>query len=269
MVKCSYFVTLNTNLKLIKMKKYIFTLLALIAFVGAQAQNGEIIYTDFDPDLTLTQGVNYYDSIKLDIDLDDSYDIWFGLYVELHGFEVPYIATTEGWQLCHATISDTLNSNGLSWVIVDGEGPWNGRYYGLRKNIGEDFYYGWIYLYDGQLKADKNTKAGTLFIDCMAYCTIPNYPLLVGQTSLTEEINETEATAFATVFPNPIKSTFNINGKGLKSAEVINTHGQRVATVQGNGEMLQIDIADLPVGIYFVSITDEEGRKCMRKVVKE
>ena len=32
---------------------------------------------------------------------------------------------------------------------------------------------------------------------------------------------------------------------------------------------MQIDIANLPTGIYFVNITDSEGRKCVRKVVKE
>ena len=36
-----------------------------------------------------------------------------------------------------------------------------------------------------------------------------------------------------------------------------------------HGETLQIDIANLPAGVYFVNIMDEEGRKCVRKVVKE
>ena len=42
-----------------------------------------------------------------------------------------------------------------------------------------------------------------------------------------------------------------------------------MTTVQGKGETLQIDIANLPAGVYFINITDEEGRKCVRKVVKE
>ena len=75
--------------------------------------------------------------------------------------------------------------------------------------------------------------------------------------------------AFATICPNPTNSTFIVTGTNLKSAEVINALGQRVATAEGKGETLQIDIANLPAGVYFVSITDEEGRKCVRKVVKE
>ena len=75
--------------------------------------------------------------------------------------------------------------------------------------------------------------------------------------------------AFATICPNPTNSTFTVMGTNLKFAEVINTFGQRVATARGKGETLQIDISNLPAGVYFVNITDEDGRKCVRKVVKE
>ena len=139
----------------------------------------------------------------------------------------------------------------------------------MRKVVGEDCYYGWLYTYDGQTKNDKGTKAGTLFIDRVAYCTIPNYPLRAGQTSLTEGVNETESTAFTAIYPNPTTGLITITGNDLKQAEVVNALGQRVAKVQGKGEMLQIDIANLPAGVYFVNITDEEGQKCVRKVVKE
>jgi hypothetical protein len=58
-------------------------------------------------------------------------------------------------------------------------------------------------------------------------------------------------------------------GHDLKAAVVFNTLGQQVATATGEGETLQIDIANLPIGVYFVNVTDGEGRKCVRKVVKE
>ena len=71
------------------------------------------------------------------------------------------------------------------------------------------------------------------------------------------------------VSPNPTTGQITITGVGLKTAEVVNTFGQRMVMVQGTGETLQIDIANLPAGVYFVNVTDEEGRKCVRKVVKE
>ena len=82
------------------------------------------------------------------------------------------------------------------------------------------------------------------------------------------DIDEKESMA-CTIHPNPTTGFITINGKDLKAAEVVNTLGQRVATAHGKGDQLTIDIANLPEGIYFVRITDEQGRKCVRKVVKE
>ena len=74
---------------------------------------------------------------------------------------------------------------------------------------------------------------------------------------------------FAIIHPNPTAGLVTVTGKDLRQAEVINMLGQRVATARGKGETLQIDITDLPAGIYFVNVTDAEGRKCVKKVVKE
>ena len=110
---------------------------------------------------------------------------------------------------------------------------------------------------------------GLLCINRMAFCTIPDYPLRLGQTSLTDGIEESEAVVFATIHPNPTTGQVTITGQDLKTAEVFNTLGQKVATARGEGETMQIDLSELPIGVYFVNITDKEGRKCMQKVVKE
>lgn len=91
----------------------------------------------------------------------------------------------------------------------------------------------------------------------------------LGQTSLTECIEENATTAFATLHPNPTTNLVTITGKDLKRAEVFNTLGQRVATAKGEGKRMTVDIGNLPAGVYFVNITDSEGRKCVKKVVKE
>ena len=74
------------------------------------------------------------------------------------------------------------------------------------------------------------------------------------------EEHTTTGDAVVTIYPNPANSMVTITGKNLKSAEVLNVLGQRVATVKGQGETLQIDIANLPTGVYFVNVTDAEGR---------
>ena len=75
--------------------------------------------------------------------------------------------------------------------------------------------------------------------------------------------------AFATIHPNPSTGLVTITGKAIKQAEVLNTLGQRMATAQGEGEQMTVDISTLPAGVYFVNVTDKDGRKCVRKVVKE
>lgn len=89
-----------------------------------------------------------------------------------------------------------------------------------------------------------------------------------GQTSIMK-VEEFGATNFGVIHPNPTTGKVTIIGNDLRLAEVINTIGQCVATVKGEGEQLTLDISNLPAGVYFVNVTDGEGRKCVRKVVKE
>ena len=102
-----------------------------------------------------------------------------------------------------------------------------------------------------------------------AYCNIPNYPLRLGQTSFEWGVKEDNATAFASLYPNPTTGQVTVTGKNLQQIEVVNLLGQCMATVAGDGDVLHIDMANLPKGVYFVNITDAEGRTCVRKVVKE
>ena len=88
-------------------------------------------------------------------------------------------------------------------------------------------------------------------------------------TDMITGLNESMDYDGITVAPNPTNGQVTITGENLRQAEVVNMLGQRVATVAGDGDMLHIDMAKLHSGVYFVNITDSEGRKCVRKVVKE
>ena len=55
----------------------------------------------------------------------------------------------------------------------------------------------------------------------------------------------------------------------MKSAEVFNTLGQKVATAINVSDYITLDISNLPAGIYLVNITDSEGANYVKKVVKE
>ena len=137
---------------------------------------------------------------------------------------------------------------------------------GIRNGIEGEYFYGWMEAY---AVVTYNYDSVWFYLARTAYCTIPNYPLRWGQTSLTDDIVENEATVFATLHPNPTTGQVTIMGNDLKQAEVFNALGQRVATINGEGGQLTMDISKLPAGVYFVNVTDAEGRKCVKKVVKE
>ena len=56
------------------MKKVLFTLAALLSLVSAIAQEGEIIYTDYEPDLHVYTPYPFY-SMDVDLDFDSIPDI--------------------------------------------------------------------------------------------------------------------------------------------------------------------------------------------------
>jgi len=285
------------------MKKRLILIIVLLTCLFASAQEGEIIYIDFEPDLTRDYrepGGDWTNppSLFIDIDQDGTDDIKFtanvgwGHFMELvlssltwpWEFRLPYLLYDEdpavpilgdsiqfGDTIAHITESwaygyrfKCYNHNNEPHPFVS---PNNHYYISIRKKVEERYCYGWV---DANIIiTDDELQHVLLTIFRLAYCTIPDYPLWVGQTSLDWGLEDTEATVFATIHPNPTTGLVIITGKALKQAEVLNTLGQHVAIAQGKGETLQIDIANLPTGIYFVRVMDEEGRKCIRKVVKE
>ena len=69
--------------------------------------------------------------------------------------------------------------------------------------------------------------------------------------------------------PNPTNGLVTVFGENLKQAEVLNMLGRQVLSVQGEGNKIKINMAALPAGIYFVTVTDESGRQFTQKVVKQ
>lgn len=125
-------------------------------------------------------------------------------------------------------------------------------------------------LFGSQLKTQQNTLRHFVFEEMNGASNINQFEFTLSYT--TEPIYlelENQEYVFSTLYPNPTDGFITIAGQGLKSAEVFNTLGQQVATATGEGERLNVDLNGLPAGVYFVTITDKDGRKCVRKVVKE
>lgn len=238
---------------------------------GLSAQQGEIIYTHFDPPMTLQWQFNS-DTLTMDFDRDGSPD--FGIAYIGYPWTPYLISLKPGWEYTINAVGDTLplSSPDRWWRHDDGYISFsNGYTWGIRFVDGENCYYGWAFTDSYSEPNDPGVQYNKMFVAIydMAFCTIPNYPLHWGQTTLTEGFEENETLVFATLHPNPATDIVAIIGNDLKAAEVINALGQRVAVANGRGGRLTVDIGSLPVGVYSVIVTDESGKKCVRKVVKE
>ena len=264
------------------MKKYFITLFALFCFQMAQGQvDNDLVYHEYDPDfwVVVTEG-NHYD---VDIDDDGTPDVKYEVYCGNKSRTYSYVNTINGWENCSYCLypydsyfdnffyglSVTLNDTSLIWgSVCHFEALVQPLVYkvALRYRDGENYYYGWA---EFEEIREAYYSRGRFHVAQTCFCAIPNYPLHWGQTSLTEDIEENAENVFAILFPNPTNGQVTITGQSLKSVEVFNPLGQRVVMVQGEGGQMTVDVSGLPAGLYFVNISDEEGRKCVRKVVKK
>lgn len=154
-------------------------------------------------------------------------------------------------------------------IIVDYGEDVDSAFIGVRKPVEGGYCYGWMRIstkVDNAAYPNNNSKC---YIHDYAFCTDPNYPFRAGQTSFTWGTNVNEMKFLASIYPNPTTGMVAIKGENLRQAEVVNMLGQQVFSKHCKGNELHIDMTALPTGVYFVTITDEEGRKCVRKIVKE
>ena len=276
-----------------KTKLITLTVLLLSAF-AMKAQQGEIIYVD-SPSPRLIGPSLDYSNASYDFDGNETNDIlvriisypWY--YVQAH--------TMGSWQYyqhsvshldCFVSPGDTLSqipdrywlnppetkdgdvSKGGRIIYIDGWESVDSVIIAVRKPVREGYCYGWFRLsvIGDPDNLPENNQLKVIIHD-YAFCTEPNYPLRAGQTSFTWGTNVNEMNPLVSFYPNPTSGLVTIAGDNLRQAEVLNMLGQQVLSVQGEGNELRINMAALPAGVYFVNITDGEGRRCVRKVVKE
>ena len=240
------------------------------------AQQNTILYTDIAPDYSFKFSENNQTVFHTDMDDDGIEDFYFFSLRE-HGFYPTFdivfqikngIGGNARTSICQ--FGDTLTQ--LEYLTA-GETFffWDTipkiKYVAIRFNKDDGHYYGWLELsviWEGTMP----DFFPSLTVKRMAYCTIPDYPLKAGQIDFTWGMTKNKAPAFAFAQPNPTNGTVKIFGENLHQADVFNVLGQQVTTVKGDGESLRIDLNAQPAGIYFINVTDKEGRKCVRKVVK-
>lgn len=68
--------------------------------------------------------------------------------------------------------------------------------------------------------------------------------------------------------PNPTTGRLAIIGEHLDRIEVFNVLGQRVIALPVEADRTIIDLSGQSAGLYFVNVTFQDGKQCVRKVVK-
>ena len=269
----------------------ILTTLAL-SITAAIAQQGVIIYQNSPSPDTLHPifGPGY---ALYDFDDNNTQDLWIGIPSD-PWYCVKAFSVNE-WQFYYkdwfnqfVNPGDTLlaipewcwrNAPQNPWdngigkdgptIILDPGEDVDSVFIGIRKLAEGGFCYGWL-LFSAKIDSapypENNT---TIIIHDYAFCTDSKYPFYVGQIGFTAIEETSKDDIFATVHPNPTTGQITITGENLQQAELFNMLGQQLLSVRDSGNELQISMSALPAGIYFVAVTNEEGRRCVQKVVKE
>lgn len=272
-----------------------------MTFLSLNAQNGRIIYVDnIYPSTIYAQALyggygyptNEPYNILFDFDNDWLNDlvISFNVYKTCHIYH--HTRCNSSWQFTTDDVyheGDTLSNNPhqlnpgqLAWIdsptpemigpygfcIEDNEGL---HYVFFRKPVSGGFYYGWLrYILDfGEpvYPGDINPNA-ECHIQDYAFCTIPDYPLRVGQTSLDDDIAEHYA-ANIMVYPNPTTGIINVSGENIAAIEVVNIMGQTMLKKNCDGDEANVDISSFTPGIYFVKVGMNDGNEFSEKIIKE
>lgn len=286
------------------MRKHLF-LIVLVLFAGlsAFAQEGEIFYTSFGEEgLTIEASYNNIPPWHfMDIDQDGTPEL--KLYFEYdHEYQLhpPYLHI-EGvnWRT-FISRSDTCCQYGdtLHSLLWPGTPPaytgWSDEGYepfslmcwtesgyipfaysengsfGDFQPVYSGYRYGWIRcrISWGFNQQHPYLTTCSLTLYEMAYCTMEDYLLRVGQTSFEWGL-EDNTEEVAVVRPNPTRGEVTVTGERLRQIEVYDLVGQRIFTRQADTGIVTLDMSGLHPGMYLISITDNEGRKCVKKVVKE
>ena len=264
------------------MKKYLVLFLASLLSQCLYAQDGKILYKEYEPVLHTHFVVNSptsgwpYD-LKIDLDQDGVDDWKFqkgGSYHYLEGIWLSFmpISSSSLYQTAVLELGDTIstypwNPDNLPMVQLFSDGLYR---LGIKWEREGNLYYGWI---EVSLECGENYNNSSypetidLYLHRTAYCNQADYPLRVGQTNFNWISNEYDA--FSTIHPNPTLGMVTVSGGDLQGVEVYDPLGQLVMRQLPKNDNVTFDLTGQPAGIYLIRITSQEGKRCVKKVVKQ
>jgi len=83
-------------------------------------------------------------------------------------------------------------------------------------------------------------------------------------------IPELSAPQSLTISPNPTSSSFTITSSSkIETIYITDVLGSKILKQVQNDQSVTINISQLPSGIYFIQVTDENKNSINRKIIKE
>ena len=225
-----------------------------------------IIYTDYDPDSCIT---DQYTRLWVDFDDDGNGDICLKMDYTSTGYW-PEIISSDDWEITWLDDDDTdtipnIDHWGHSYLWLDDEDQ---SRFAARKQIETDKYvFAWFEAYN---YVTFNPFVCHVCFDKYAFCTIPNYPLEWGQTTISQSVEEETVENLISVYPNPANTVLVVETQCFASQpttteyHIINMMGQTILSGSIIAETQQINIECLPAGLYFISV----GNMTQKFVVK-
>lgn len=181
-------------------------------------------------------------------------NVSFGEYVDATEYKVKFTSESKGCVMAGLNFTKGMTSwqlflmkDGLNHCVIAHQGIPNCQNNGIFLDCPD------LYDLDG--------------VDTTFYIASSNG--VIYKSSMASVENVIETAYEVSICPNPTSGQITVMGKSLRSAEVVNMLGQRVAIITGDGDELHIDMASLPNGVYFVEIADVDGKRCVKKVMKE
>ena len=285
----------------------VFIVTAMMFSVSANAQ---IVYTDVNPDVvrscSFTGGCGGAYSIDLNTDGMNDFILaprasQFGCGCRgryalgqrdsavISSTSTSWIADTAGGYALNTLIDSSLGwTNALHLLALQpmvcvpcsfggynlsqpsASGPWkniSGKYLALKIQVGTNFYYGWI-----KLGVTIASYSVSITIMEYAYNSIPNQPILAGETNPTGIIENSFASSI-NLFPNPANNHLTIalgsNNQKVKVTIADITGKIIYSTTASETQKVEVNTKEFAEGIYVVQIQTADFFETKKLVVEK
>ncbi len=147
-----------------------------------------------------------------------------------------------------------------------------GNYYGVSQN-GDTLMFRYTYYNDASVSwSSAFTTNSTYNITGFVAYDHGHFKICPRNSGDISEVVATKVnnleTAGLTVYPNPATNVVNITGADIKDIQLFNTVGQLIHKYNISSSKAQINVSDLPQGIYLLRINTEKGTRTVRFIKK-